>query len=130
MDATRGSLPLRREDNAVRRSCLLTDLFKDMLLEHLRVLERFRGVKVWTDAAIAPGATWREELDQAMATTDARRIEPGNALAIHLPCQQIAAALGNATIQNAIVTDKIGRTFTSPEHDMTEVLNPPLPRRR
>lgn len=46
------------------------EALKDMLLEHLRVLERFRGVKVWTDAEITPGAMWREEIDRAMATTD------------------------------------------------------------
>jgi hypothetical protein len=46
------------------------EALKDMLLEHLRVLERFRGVKVWTDAEIPPGAMWREEIDRAMATTD------------------------------------------------------------
>ncbi len=46
------------------------EALKNMLLEHLRVLERFRGVKVWTDAEIPPGGMWREEIDRAMATTD------------------------------------------------------------
>jgi serine/threonine-protein kinase len=43
---------------------------KDKLLEQLSVLERFRGVVVWTDADIEPGEMWREAIDNAMATTD------------------------------------------------------------
>jgi tetratricopeptide (TPR) repeat protein len=43
---------------------------KDQLLEHLTVAERFRGVHIWTDDQISPGANWREELDKAMGATD------------------------------------------------------------
>src|SRR5688572_28972041 len=46
------------------------EALKDKLVDHLRVLERLEGVKVWTDAEIPPGSMWREEIEREMATTD------------------------------------------------------------
>jgi hypothetical protein len=43
---------------------------KDKLLEHLKVLERFHDVVVWTDDQITPGAIWRDEIAKAMASAD------------------------------------------------------------
>jgi hypothetical protein len=44
--------------------------FKDELLAHLKVFERFHGVRFWTDEHTEPGAGWLEELDNAMREAD------------------------------------------------------------
>jgi internalin A len=43
---------------------------KDQLRKHLKVVERFHSVVVWTDNEVLPGAKWRDEIEKAMTSSD------------------------------------------------------------
>jgi hypothetical protein len=43
---------------------------KDELLEHLEVVRRFAGIRLWTDDDLAPGAEWQREIEKGLAEAD------------------------------------------------------------
>lgn len=42
------------------------EVYKDVLLKHLKLLERNSIIKCWHDRKIAPGAEWSKEIDQTL----------------------------------------------------------------
>jgi tetratricopeptide (TPR) repeat protein len=98
---------------------------KDKLLEQLKVLERFRGVAVWTDEAIEPGEKWRPAIERAMATTDVAilLVSPSSLASGLIDDTEIPALLKRHKDEGLVVIPVILRDCHWKEHPAIEPFN-------
>jgi tetratricopeptide (TPR) repeat protein len=98
---------------------------KDKLLEQLSVLERFRGVAVWTDDEIKPGEKWRPAIEKAMATTDVALllVSPSSLASGFINDTEIPAMLKRNASDGMAVIPVILRDCHWKEHPAIEPFN-------